>query len=103
MNDWLATEGCDHLGHVAAVVVSELVTNAVIHGRDPVRLSLSRDDGLVRVEVFDGSTVLPSRRNAEPEDTGGRGLQIVESYSADWGSEHVDGGKVTWACIAADC
>ena len=74
----------------------------MIHGRDPVRLSLSRVDGVVRVEVFDGSTALPCRRTAAPDDTGGRGLQIVESYAADWGSERVDGGKVTWACIAAD-
>ncbi len=99
LREWLADEGCGHLDDEGALLVSELVTNAVVHGGEPIRLSLCRSNGTVRVEVFDSSAVLARRGDVHSNGSGGRGLQIVESLASEWGSDAVDGGKITWACL----
>src|SRR2546421_591251 len=58
------------------VVVSELVTNAVVHGGGCLSLDLSAHEGVVTVGAADGTSVLPRRR--ESDDTGGRGLRLIE-------------------------
>src|SRR4051795_731564 len=63
-----------------ALVVSELVTNAVVHGRGAITLKLHQDeDDLVRGEVIDeGGGFEREVRDRAPHDFGGRGLLIVE-------------------------
>src|SRR5262245_29961199 len=67
----------------AAVVVSELVTNAVQHGCGTIGLDIHQIGHRVIVSAVDASATAPRRR--EPDETGGRGLAIVEQLSADWG------------------
>ena len=50
----------------------------------------------VRVEVGDGSTALPEFRTPRPEETGGRGLSLVETLSSRWGVTRTVGGKRVW-------
>jgi anti-sigma regulatory factor (Ser/Thr protein kinase) len=79
------------------LLVSELVTNACVHGAEPIRVRLDVDEGRVRVEVEDGSPMMPVVRQPDGFSTIGRGLLIVESLSRAWGAERVGAGKVVWA------
>ena len=76
----------EHLVDAAALLVSEVVTNAVLHARTPLALELERRDGCVRVIVSDGSPRQPQRRRPGPEAGTGRGLGLLAVLSTDWGS-----------------
>jgi anti-sigma regulatory factor (Ser/Thr protein kinase) len=82
------------------IVVSELVSNAVIHARTRLRLVIRYDGRRVLTEVFDGDPRLPVPPD-HPGDVGGRGLFLVDRLSLRWGSEAVGIGKRVWAELAA--
>jgi anti-sigma regulatory factor (Ser/Thr protein kinase) len=89
------------------LVVSELVGNAVRHGRPPVEMLLRRTGtGKVRVEVHDeNAATAPAGGGQLPDDDAesGRGLYLVEAVSTDSGVEQVPGdGKVVWATLEDD-
>jgi anti-sigma regulatory factor (Ser/Thr protein kinase) len=87
----------------AALVVSELVTNAVRHAGTDVRLQLEVALGELRVSVADGHPGLPAIGGAEDGTAeGGRGLRLVEAYSGAWGVEPTAGGKVVWARLPVE-
>jgi anti-sigma regulatory factor (Ser/Thr protein kinase) len=75
----------------AAVVVSELVTNAVRHGGGCVALHVEAHEGRVVVSVADGSSVVPRRR--DPDGVGGRGIALIEALSDGWTVQNYQGGK----------
>jgi len=82
---------------VVALLTSELVTNAIRHGRPPVSLRAALRGDAVRVSVDDGSRHEP----VPVEDTawdasGGRGLHLVESLSDRWGVSVNGVGKQVW-------
>ena len=79
------------------LLVNELVINACVHGADPIRVRLDVDQGRVRVEVEDGSPMMPEVQRPDMHSTTGRGLLIVESLSRARGVERVGAGKVVWA------
>jgi hypothetical protein len=89
------------VGDDAAVVLSELATNAVIHARTDftVRLSPSGQQAL-RLSVTDGSAEMP-RRVTDRHATSGRGLELIDALSADWGATRngVE-GKAVWAVLS---
>lgn len=87
----------DEVADTATLLASELVTNALVHGRGDVelRLRLTRDRLLVEVE--DAGEHLPRRRRATPEEEGGRGLHMVSTLADRWGTRHTDVGKLVWA------
>lgn len=110
--------GMQAIADAVELVVSELVTNALMASNDqatarfagragsgvpPVRLWLACDRRKVLIEVWDASTYLPVCQDLEPETESGRGLQLVEAMSADWGSYASAGcsGKVVWAMVTA--
>ena len=87
----------------ALLLVSELATNAIRHGTPPIRLSLRLDRDRqqrdrLRVEVTDCSPSLPELSQPEPDQIGGRGLQIVQLLSARWGTSPSPRrlGKTVW-------
>ncbi len=82
----------------ALLLVSELATNAIRHGTPPVRLALRLDADRLRVEVTDSSPALPQVGSPEPDQAGGRGLQIVQELAARWGAQSspVAIGKTVW-------
>ncbi|GAA1912151.1 ATP-binding protein [Streptomyces sodiiphilus] len=95
-----------HRTDTLVLLVSELVTNAVVHTGRPgvVRLVLpGPGDGLpaVRLEVADHSTRLPRRRAARQEATSGRGLELVEILADRWGWQPEGDGKCVWCEL--DC
>ncbi len=81
------------------LVVSELVTNAVVHGAEPIEMCARVEGGTVRVEVFDSdpdvSTVVTPPRPSEK--IGGRGLEIIDAVTRRWGAVPNNTGKIVWA------
>ncbi|MBF9069399.1 SpoIIE family protein phosphatase [Streptacidiphilus fuscans] len=92
----LAAWGLAELVDDVALVVSELVTNAVRHADGPVLLRLIRDRALI-CEVSDDSSTAPHLRRALDTDEGGRGLFITAQLSERWGVRPARRGKTIWA------
>ncbi|MEU0585759.1 ATP-binding protein [Streptomyces sp. NPDC006132] len=93
----------DRLADLAALLVSELVTNALRHATGPIGVRLVRPaslDGVLRVEVSDPLPDPPHERTARPEDESGRGLQLVASSARRWGTRPGDAGKTVWFELA---
>ena len=82
------------------IVISELVTNAIVHGAAPITLHLWLRPGHVRVGVSDGSAAPLAPRNATTSARSGRGLTIVEHLAVQWGSDPRHDGKLAWADVA---
>jgi anti-sigma regulatory factor (Ser/Thr protein kinase) len=82
----------------ARLVVSELVTNAVLHshGRS-MKLELSEGDDSVEIAVRDDGSGTPQRQEPAAAMPSGRGLLIVDKLSEDWGAVSQPSGKVVWA------
>jgi anti-sigma regulatory factor (Ser/Thr protein kinase) len=84
----------------AELGISELATNAVLHGRTPFTITVLRTPRGVRIEVADTSPFPPQVRRLSPFASTGRGLRLVASVSSDWGVVPVppDGsaGKTVW-------
>lgn len=83
-----------------ALLVSEVATNALVHGAGEVRVRVVPQPPGVRIEVVDGSTAMPQRRRASSIDEGGRGIALVEALSTAWGSEASADGKTVWFELA---
>jgi anti-sigma regulatory factor (Ser/Thr protein kinase) len=83
------------------LVASELATNALVHAQTAFTVTLSELEETVLLTVRDESTTSPLRATPQVMDTGGRGLQIVESVSLDWGfcTDH-EAAKTVWASFA---
>ena len=88
---------------VVALLVSELATNALVHGSGEVRVRVLPGDRTLRVEISDGDPSLPSLRAASPLDEGGRGVALVDALSTRWGADpDRGGGKTVWFELQAD-
>jgi len=82
------------------LVVSELVTNAVVHGAEPIRVTMVRAPERVRVEVTDGAAASSPHGNPRPpaDAETGRGLSVVTRLAVAWGWRASPGrGKTVWA------
>ncbi|ANP56808.1 hypothetical protein AVL59_26895 [Streptomyces griseochromogenes] len=92
----LATWGVDEdTAYATQEIVSELVTNALRYGAQPVRLRLIKDRTLT-CEVHDSNTSAPRPRHARTIDEGGRGLFICSQLSQNWGIRYTAHGKTVW-------
>lgn len=93
----------DLAGDEAELVVSELATNVLRHARGRFHVCMERIDDTLLIEVSDVSDVRPHLSQPATDDTGGRGLFIVEQVSCAWGSKaDPRGGKRVWAELALD-
>lgn len=82
----------------AVLVASELLSNAVLHARTGIRLTIrSGPPGTVVIEVFDENSRMPTVAACPEDATSGRGLALVSAVAARWGSESRPDGKVVWA------
>ncbi|MGW4866808.1 SpoIIE family protein phosphatase [Streptomyces chartreusis] len=92
----LESWGLDEISFSAELVLSELITNAVRYGSQPISVRLLYDRTVV-CEVSDGSSTSPHLRRAASTDEGGRGLFLVAQYAERWGTRYGSRGKVIWA------
>jgi anti-sigma regulatory factor (Ser/Thr protein kinase) len=92
-----ATRMPAELCETAALLVSELVTNAVIHGKTSATIEVHRPPDTLRVSVRDDNPVLPAIGD-HPKLTAesGRGMQIVSVLADAWGVEKLGSGKAIW-------
>jgi anti-sigma regulatory factor (Ser/Thr protein kinase) len=87
----------DRLSTDCQLLVSELVTNAVVHGAGTISLELQHHDGALRVSVMDPHASEPlEQRDARVDDESGRGLAIVAAVAAAWGSWCEREGTQVW-------
>jgi anti-sigma regulatory factor (Ser/Thr protein kinase) len=88
----------DDMSHTAELLVSELVTNAITHGRGVVTLSIDCSEHLLSVTVGDDEPSVPQLQPERLMALGGRGLRMIESLASAWGVRPRDGspGKDVW-------
>ena len=91
--------GADRLLDDAALMTSELVTNAVLHARTELIVEVILTDEEVRLEVSDNNSRMPSRPDCPDDATSGRGLLLVEALATNWGAFGRGQGKVVWATL----
>ncbi|MEU3875408.1 MULTISPECIES: ATP-binding protein [Streptomyces] len=98
-NRLLAEWGLAELAADAALLLSELVTNAIVHvppGCGDVRLVIGRTPRHLLAQVTDAGGCLPICSEAGPDSEGGRGMWLVEQIAAAWGHHASAGGKTVW-------
>jgi serine/threonine-protein kinase RsbW len=79
----------------AALLLTELVANGVIHARSALEIHLRVEHDVLRAEVRDASPVNPLLRDAD--ELGGRGVLILNALASSWGVlEHPGAGKTVW-------
>ena len=79
----------------AALLLTELVANGVIHARSAMKIDLTVERDLLRAEVRDSSPFAPMHRDAD--EYGGRGVLILNSLASSWGVfGHPGEGKTVW-------
>lgn len=84
------------------LLVSELVGNAVLHARTPVEVEVVDGADGVLLSVADGSSVLPVVRRHSRDSGTGRGLWLLDQYSAAHGVHRRPDGKVVWAVLCPE-
>jgi anti-sigma regulatory factor (Ser/Thr protein kinase) len=84
----------EDLAEVAVLLTSEVVTNAVLHARTDLVLTVRMDGSRLRVSVRDDEVSPPRPRT--PDAEGGRGLALVESLARSWGTSPHGRGKAVW-------
>ena len=87
---------CDDVLDAVTLLVSELVTNSVVHAGSDAEVAVLLKPDALRIEVTDQGSGVPGARDAAPDATSGRGLAMVEQLSSAWGVETGVGGKTVW-------
>lgn len=90
----------DGLVETASLLASELVTNAVLHARTAMTLTVEKDGDGVRVSVTDGSPVPPALRRHSDMATTGRGLRLLDQLADAWSVKDSRDGKSVWFTLS---
>ncbi|MFI9201536.1 ATP-binding protein [Streptomyces sp. NPDC053048] len=99
----LAEWGLEELTGDAVLLLSEIVTNAIVHvpaGSGDVELVLSRTQGHLVAQVTDGGGRLPRCARVGPDSENGRGMWLVEQIAAQWGHHASHTGTTVWFALA---
>jgi anti-sigma regulatory factor (Ser/Thr protein kinase) len=98
VRDTLEGWGAIDVADDAALIVTELTTNAVLHARSGFRVVVAAAPGSLRISVADDDPATPGSQDFSLSGSSGRGLGLVAALSRQWGTTHVQGGgKVVWA------
>lgn len=95
--DALSATGHGEMAEDAAIVVTELAANAIAHARSCFTVTLSAQEGRVRIAVGDDSPDSPGIQTGDDLESRGRGLRMVASVAEKWGTKSDGHGKVVWA------
>ncbi len=90
--DW----GLETIAFGTELILSELITNAIRHGAEPIHVRLLHTRTLI-CEVSDGSSTSPHIRQAKDTDEEGRGLFLVAQFAEHWGTRYSPRGKTIWS------
>ena len=99
LDEW----GADQFADEAVLLLSELVTNAVLHAGTDIEVTIRLDGEVLRVEVRDGDPRLPSVRHYSLLSGTGRGLALVAETARKWDAEPLPSGqgKTVWFELGA--
>jgi GAF domain-containing protein/anti-sigma regulatory factor (Ser/Thr protein kinase) len=86
----------------AALLTSELVTNAVLHAATPLSVTLHHLADRIRVDVADGNRTVPTVKEYGPDAATGRGLTLFNTLASDWGVHPMPEGKIVWFELPVD-
>ncbi len=86
----------------AVLIVSELVTNAVTHGRPPIVLKVERVQSGVQISVADDHPHVPVLRSPSRVAVAGRGMRVIDALAASWGVRSRSVGKSIWVLVTDD-
>lgn len=100
--DALSNWRLEALADTAALLTSEVVTNAVLHARTPMDLVVRRLRDGVAVDVTDGSRHKPRARLATPDSTNGRGIALLEQLASTWSVTLHRSGKTVTFTVTGD-
>ncbi len=90
-------QAADDLRANAALLVSEVVTNAVLHASGPgLTVEVQQKGSAYRIAVSDGSGTPPTEKGYRTDDATGRGLHLLDCLAAAWGWKRTGIGKVVW-------
>jgi anti-sigma regulatory factor (Ser/Thr protein kinase) len=97
----MSRQVADPVVETVELLTSEVVTNAIIHGRSGPLLAVQVNERAVRVAVGDVSPELPVRRPGRLDDVSGRGVIIIDELASAWGVERErNGSKRVWFEVA---
>lgn len=99
--EWCAQWGCADVEDDAALLLSELITNAVVHARTTITVSARFSGNELRVAVADRQPGDVRPRTVVPSADNGRGLAIVQALSEEWGVQSLRGGKFVWFTLTS--
>ena len=86
----------DDLRANALLLLSEVVTNALLHTSGSVTVEVQQQGSAYRIAVSDRSRTPPTAKGYRTDDATGRGLQLLDCLAAAWGWKLTDTGKVVW-------
>ena len=93
----------EELSYTATLLTSEVLTNAVLHARTPIVLTVERTaPALVTISVQDGSVHVPRRRQHGKEATTGRGLLLLDQLAQSWNIRSQANGKTLTFTVGGD-
>jgi PAS domain S-box-containing protein len=99
----LAENDLPELVDSATLLLSELVTNAVLYaGQGLIRVDVGLKGRGLRVQVHDGGSSVPKMGHHAIDAEGGRGLLLVDAIAREWGTERRPDGKVVWFTLNTD-
>lgn len=95
------SEALPGIGRIDDVVLaaSELASNVIRHARTPFTVRVTSRKGRIRLEVWDGSSIIPAVQDLSDSK---RGLLLIETLAESWGVDLVENGKVVWAEFLPD-
>lgn len=103
VQDTLREAGAGHVMDDAVLVMSELATNAVRYGAEPIVAHATVTDGRLILAVQDGrASDLPYPKVLTATEPNGRGMHLVAAMAARWGWDRSAHAKVVWAEIPLD-
>jgi anti-sigma regulatory factor (Ser/Thr protein kinase) len=95
--DRLQDLGLSEVEDDVQLLLTELITNVIIHARTDFEVRVEPSGDGVRVEVLDGNPTMPAAGTLAPGALSGRGLTLVQSVAVRWGAHHNEGdGKTVW-------
>lgn len=92
----LVDPSVDELVGVVELLVTELVTNSIVHAASAPRVEVELRRDRVRVAVHDADPTLPRQRVPDLDRPGGRGIMLLEGLATRWGADATEDGKVVW-------
>ena len=97
LSGWDGGGELEDLAESVTLLVSEVVTNAVVHASSDVEVLIRLTSDAAVVEVTDTSDVAPLPREAADDATSGRGMALVDALARSWGVRPAPGGgKTVW-------